>query len=334
MKQIKSKIILPALFIASSILASCNSSTPVNAISDETTINNVLLYSLDYQVNIPGKQISYNHMWEGIDTKNQFGPNFTEENRLYTYLTEYGETEKYYFVYVKKDGISTLNSWISSYLESGSESNDCKFQKDENVIDGKYVYAAEKNEIKDFLVTSSNVLDQKYEINNYKMALCLEMKTVTILQNSSTKENINKKLPLFNRAVMKYDTSKGTLERASQGNFDETYTNNIYSYLGKRLETYPKTFESKECLYSPLMGFTTNLYKTVRAPISKNRILLPRISSEYDLLSKEELPSTLEDVYQEHKGEFLDAFIEYKNNESSDNAYGYYDFDKVQNILK
>ena len=329
MKHLKRAAMFFSLFVTSSVLASCKETTIVNRVSDESTIIDILGYSLEYELDIPGTQISYNHMREGANTKNKFGPNFDEGNRLYTYLMDYRETEKYYFVYINKDEVKKryLADWLDEYLDKRTEGNDCRFDPDNDkyVIDGRYVFVGKKEGVNDFIITSSNEIDQKYEINGHMMALYLEMKSVTVIQNVSTKKEINKTLPLLNKLPLKYDDSKGMFDKLSQQDYGETYANKTYPYVGKRLETYPTTLERKECLYSPIMGFDENkLYKTVKANIDGNKVLLPRMSNGYDLLMDEELPITEENVFGEYKKEFLNAFIECDGEDSSTTKYGYY----------
>ena len=69
---------------------------------DDTSIKNQLLeYNFSSLLSVPGRQLSYNFLWEGYDTENKYGPNINKENRLYTYLTEYLEEENgYHLLYL------------------------------------------------------------------------------------------------------------------------------------------------------------------------------------------------------------------------------------------
>ncbi len=334
MKNVKNLIKVCPIALMAFSMFSCQNEIS-NKVTDEETINNVVNYSLEYRFFNPGTQISYNHMWEGTDTQNKFGPNFSKDNRLYTYLLNYGESTKhYYFVYVNKDKTQTLTDWVANYLKNTTKDNDCVFDEDKNIVDGKYLLGANKNGFDDFLVTYGNDFNQKMEIGGYKMALCLESKTVTIKKNASTKTDLNKKFSLFKRVTLKYDETMSSFTELKENVSDRDLTDVTFSYVGDRLETYPKSFENSNCFYAPKMGLDDTFnYKTVKVPVTDKGILLPRKENGYDLLDKNvELPITAEDVYENHKDEFLDAFLEYEENSST--GYAYFDTAKVLNILK
>lgn len=308
-----------------------------NVVTDEEIKSYVLNYPMQYQRN-PGTEISYNHMWEGTDTKNKYGPNYGESNRLYTYLIEYGEmVDNYYFVYINDSYFSTLSDWAKEYIVKEGKSYDCEFNAEANMIDGKYLLGAKKNNIDDFIVTHSDKFDQKYQINGYRMAMCLQTKTLTISQNASTKTTLNKKVKMYGRMILKYDESANTFTKIDEISYQDSWINSSFSYAGKKLETYPKSFEGLNRIYAPLHGFDDEtICVPATARITDKGVLLPRIQNGYDLLNKEvELPITVEDVYQDHRDEFLDAFTEYAEEYSNDNTkYAYFDTQKVLNILK
>ena len=327
MKTIK-KIIFPLIALS---LFSCQTSVDNETVSTEVK-EEILNFSLNYSVIVPGNQISYNHMWEGTDSKNKFGPNFSENSRLYTYLLDYKDTEKYYFVYVNSKYTNNLKDKFSSYSESNEIiKNDCKFSSDDNVIDGKYILMANNENIDDFVITSSNKVDSDYEKDGYTLALCLKSKEVTILENVSSKAAINKTIPLYEREILSYDSDN---KRFSVQN-DLNLFSSAFANSGKMLEVYPKSFEDLSCLYASSMGFQNKDYfRTVRAKIDSKGVILPSKISGYDLLDSEtELPTTVEDVYQNHKKEFSDALLE-KIDSSSSYEYSYFDLDKVLSIIK
>lgn len=106
-----------------------------NVMKDEETIEKVTNYKLEYPSQDPGCEISYHHMWDGTDTKNMFGPNYSNENRLFTYLLNYEEeTDDYYFVYVNKGSLSTITNWLEAYLESETSDNDANSIKMQTLL--------------------------------------------------------------------------------------------------------------------------------------------------------------------------------------------------------
>ncbi len=308
-----------------------------NMVTDEEIKSCVLNYPMQYERN-PGTEISYNHMWDGTDTKNKYGPNYDESNRLYTYLIEYGETvDDYYFVYVNNSCFSTLSEWANEYVTKDRKSYDCEFSEETNVIDGKYLLGAKKSNMDDFIVTHSDKFDQKYQINGYRMAMCLQAKTLTISQNASTKTTLNKKVKMYRRMILKHDETANTFTKIDEISYQDGWVNSSFSYAGKKLETYPKTFEDLSRIYAPLHGFDDEIIcEPATAKITDKGVLLPRIANGYDLLDKEiELPITVEDVYQDHRDEFLNAFIEYAEEYSTNYyQYAYFDTQKVLGILK
>ncbi len=336
MKHIKNIVKLVVSGLAVTTMLSCKDNSS-NVIKDEEIIEKVTNYQLEYPSQDPGCEISYHHMWDGTDTKNMFGPNYSNENRLFTYLLSYEEeTDDYYFVYVNKDSLSIITNWLETYLESKTSDNECQFDKDVNIVDGKYLLGAKNNDLNDFLVTHSDNISQKLDIDGYRMALCLKAKNVNVVKNASTKTEINKKLQLFKRVPLKYDQDKSTFAELSSDYFkNDKYVNERFSRTGEWLETNSKSFVDRNCLYAPSIGIIIDggYYKSVSVQIFDKGILLPRKDNGYDLLDKNvELPLTVQDVYQDYRDDFLDAFIEYKQNSSTGD--GYFDTNKVLSILK
>lgn len=304
-------------------LFSCDNASTSS--SNEYAKNFVLEYVLN-----PGNYITYNEMWEGKVYWNDDSA-YQSNRTLYTYLLNYREKKNdFYFVYVKENCLSSLREYASTYLDSESRSykyNNVQFNMDENIVDGKYVLAAQKLENDCMMVVQSNDIEsQKFKRDGYQLALCLEGTSVTIEQNASVKKSINKNVTMFEKIELIWDEESG-LKREEEPNA---------SYVGEKLEVYPTGFENMDCLYSPVMGFANTIYcQTVTAEIHSEGVLLPRLMGGIDLLSDDSKLNKYEDVYCDYKNEFLDAFLGYAEEYSSgNNKYAYFDTQKVLNILK
>lgn len=337
MKRIKNLVLATSPLLMMGILSSCDKNeTSNNIVTDEEIITNLTNYPLEYQYNIPGNEISLNTMWDGYGEENGCGISFSKDHRIYTYLLDFsGNDTNYYFVYIKEGKITGLTPWVDDYLKNKSESNECKFLNGEKVVDGKYLLSARENDVNDFLVTCSNSIDQKYEVNGYRMTLCLKEKKVTISENVSSKKSINKTISLYTRVVLNYDSNKNSFEPVQMTDADSNYRKNLFSFGRKMLATYPNEIESKACLYDAVMGFNEKkIHKAAKAEVTDKGVLLPRIEFGYDLLDDQvELPSDITDAYGSHKKEFLDAFKEYESEEESQNRYAYFDTEKVMKII-
>lgn len=341
MKRIKKCLILLA-FIAP--LSSCDNEKTADVVTNETIFNEVVNYTLDYKITNLDNTISFHHMIDGTDTKNLGGPNCSSKNRLYTYLMKYPENkDDYYFVYIKKDKIPSLKEWFNEYEELNSKDVYNKhFKNSDDVIDGKYVLAAQSTDVTDFKVTHSNKIEnQPKTLDGYTLSMCLQTKEIEMVSNASTKESLKKKIRLYRKISLKAGAFKLSEYDYS---FDRELTNvNIMDYLfsfkGKRFETYSKKAENLDYYYAPNLGFTGDwFYFTPMAEVTNEGTLLPRyMSNGTDLLGKNAKSNRWAYAYyQEYRGEFLDAYIGESNEYNYPDSYlcGLFDTEKVLKIFK
>ena len=320
---------------------------PTSNVEDEQIINYIFNCSLDYSLSVPGAEISYNVLWTGYDLENNFGTKISPESRFYTYLTNYeANQDSFYLLYLKKSDIEQSNEWLINY--KNNKENDYRnyhFCDNEMVIDGKYLLYAQKNNVKTFSVyQTSNPLNMPFTFENWQLAMCLQSKSIEIEENVSLKKNINKTLTVFRRYELVFDEFSHKMEQYSfdsQEKYNVNIVDNIFSYQGKRIETYPENFESMSYCYCPIMGMVGlgGLINTKRADLLENRIILPRYymsngETPIDLLSSSSDFSFIEDVFRNFKNLFLDAYVKDCDYEGGLYKYGLFSYDKVEQIIK
>lgn len=336
-------------------LHSCNTSfssdhtswheSSYDRIEDEDEKTSVFQYPLEYELFVPGNDvISYNVLWTGYDIENSHGPKIPKEERFYTYLTDYEENkDSYYLVYLKKQDLTSFSSWYESYSRNHkSDDMNYHFSDDKDVIDGKYLLYAQKNHIDDYLVLKTYQIDDVFfSYQDYQLALCLQKKTLTIEKNVSLDITLNKKTSLLRRFELFFDQETNQMKRYSFDYPEKTNTDiidSLFSYHGKRLEAYPRSFEEMSYCHSPFIGLWKSGYiSTKRADILEDGILLPRYlktkEESIDLLNEDTDFSSTEDIYRSFKSLFLSAYI--KGSDISDSTYQYalFDEDKVEDII-
>lgn len=319
---------------------------PFSLVDDPETKEAVYATQLEYELKVPGSEISYNVLWTGYDLQNKFGPKIPYELRFFTYLTYYSYTiNDFYFLYLPKTVIDNSNQWLIDYENSKeNDLNNYHFVSNTNVLDGKLLLYAQKNNIDDYLLyRASDYSSVPFSIDDYQLAICLQAKELIIKENVSTGRAINKNLTVFRRYELSYDESSNRLDRYIFDNlekFNVNYVDRLFSYQGNRIEAYPSSFEMMKYCYCPIMGLAgTGHDKTIRADLLNDKtIILPRyvyssgesvdlLDDNFDLLLEE-------DVYREFKSLFLKAYIKDYDYESGNYKYALFDYLKVDKIIK
>ena len=314
-------------------------------VEDHNICQMVFDFRLEYDLKTPGKKLSYNYFWDGYDLENKFGPSFSKEERFYTYLTKYGDDiSDYYALYLTSEGLKNFDDWFIQYKEEHVEdSNNYHFADDKNIIDGKYLLFAQNNNIDDFTVHHTNDLSLiKNTVSKYHLAICLQVKDFTIVENVSLKTNINRTIHLFRRYELKYENDSEFLIQYIFDSFEQNnvhYINYLFSYTGNRLETYPKSFENISACYCPWMGFDgINIYNEPRINLLNKSAILPRyafsMNSLVDLLDESTNFAIIEDVFRTHKNDFLNAYLQDLDIVDGGYRFGLYDLDKVKIIIQ
>ena len=316
-------------------------------IENSELTNAVFNYDLQYQINVPGQQFSYNVLWTGYDP-DYYGINLNKESRFFTYLTEYKESyDCFYALYLPETELNkpSAGAWVSDYLIGNTRAH---FVEDDKVVDGKYLFYAQKNIIDNYLVCGAKELsDIPFSFSNYQIAICLQSKTMTILENISTGTQIHKKINLLRRyeTILDSETNKLTnyvFEDAEERDSNK-YIDSVFSYSGYRIEAYPSAFEEMSFCYCPKIGLkNTGFARTIKAELlDSNRIILPRFyylnGEKIDLLDSNFDYSNhplFEDVYRSFKPLFLEAYL--MDSEYKQRTYqcGIFNFTIVKSIIR
>lgn len=317
--------------------------------NDSDIINGLLNMRLDYKLTVPDNQLSYNYLWNGYDESNKFGPNIPKNERMYTYLTEYGKCdEKFYLVYLKKNEIVSYYEWLSLFEEQESR-DDLNYHfstyNDEKIIDGKYFYCYQMlkksldSSIKFYIADSIN--DIKFVINDYQLVLCTQRKTAIIKENLTTQKLLNKEIYLYNRYELVFDEVNSKpqyylFQNKEQNN--QKILKNMFDYEGEMIEAFPISYESLNYSCFPILGLGDYWhYNGVRAQVKNvgdiKSILLPRyvMSGEdsLDLLSYDTNLFFEEDVFGEYKSVFASALIKETDIVDGFHLMALYDYNKV-----
>ncbi len=344
LKLLGTSLILP-------FISNCNFSNNEieNIINDKKLKEAVINFDLDYKLFEPGTELSFNYLWQAYDTYNKFGPKIDKDNRLITYLIDYQNIEDdFYSIYLRKSDISTLETWFSTFHQKNStDVNNYHFVEDEKVIDGKYLLAAQQNNVTEFVVSKCNSLNEMpYETNNYQMVICLKKKKLSIEKNVSKGKIINKSLFAFHRVALRYDSNQKKLQDyifVTPEKNNVSIVENQFNYIGKTLGVYPTQFENIDNLYFPRLGllnYYLNLQKTIDVIVTQNKeVILPRFlvsgDKTIDLLDKNaSIPIDSDDVFRNYKDMFLEAYIDKENEKQGNYIYGRYDLIKVLEIIE
>ena len=311
-------------------------------VDNQQMAKDVFNYNLNYNLKTPGANdgASYNVLWTGYDEQYPFPyQQISKENRLNTYLISFEQNvEKYYLVYLSKSVINQSSSWLKKYAEDYKDDlTNYHFVNDSSVVDGKYLLYAQRNNITDYSIYyTEDISSIPFTDINRQLAICLQVKTITIEQNVSAGKEINKTINLLRRYELKYNSWNNILEPYVFDNYEASnvkYVDNQFSYSGKMIKAFDIEIENKDVLYCPYL-------KTVSANIVDNKVLLPhyvKMNGDYANLLDDDFQSTFyhDDVYRDFKHLFLDAFIEDVdlNNESESYKYAWFDYNKVSQII-
>ncbi len=364
MENVLFKDLLITFFASSSLLlASCHEgsfdSFPEDflLVEDPSVIKAIRDFEFEYDSQRPGSGMLYYTLLSGkILTNEGRGPDAAvSESKAYcTYLVEYkANPTDYYFAYVKEERLAALKEGYDAYRASFSKDSDSfHFIGDEGDIDGKYIISAQKIGEEDILVyQGSETSKAPFAPSGYRLAFCAKKKEMTILENVSEGAAINKNMNLYKRVLLRHDDSSNKMVPLEFEGYPREYQNSLisdslFSYEGKRLETYKKSYENLENCYAPILGSNgKHPGDMVRAVFDGDDVLLPRYEyygseGKYvDLLDgEEEIPAFMEDIYRDLKGDVLSSYLRMEKEEYAEDdkslRYGVFDFEKVSNVIK
>lgn len=332
--------LLATSFFLFSSCATNHNNLGYERIIDQNQISLITNYNLEYKIKVPGNNgVSYNVLWTGYDEKEQFPYTpVSKEDRQYTYLTSYPEnSEDYYLIYMTKQDINKSKSWLFEYEKNHiSDINNYHFLSEETIIDGKYLLFAQKNSIYNYDVYHINDLSKTlYSFNKKQLVCCLQAKKLTIVKNVSTGKAIDKDVMLLRRVELKYDSKKNKVERYTFDNSENSnvkYIDNYFSFSGRKIETYPLSFEDHNYIYCPYL-------KTAYAEIIEGKAILPhfaKIDDNYVNLLDDSFSGTFfqDDIFRDFKPLFRNAFIEDITIKSDQiYKYAFFDYNEVENII-
>ncbi|MGP1414183.1 MAG: hypothetical protein ACTTID_03340 [Bacillales bacterium] len=338
----KKTIKIITLIVSFSFLSSCvnKKSYQFYEVTDKNIKDAVFRYDLNYKIFIPSYFVTYSVLWKGYDVV-PGPPGIKKNERYYTYLTEYeSNKDSYYMLCFNKKDIEKFSNWFTEYHKNNSyDLTNYHFIDDINVIDGKYLLFGQENNILNYKVYhTSNPYDISRIDKEYIPSICLQSKELNIVENISLGYKINKKIKLFRRYELRYDLFHKNLKKYKF--YTPEITNieiidNIFSYNGLRIETYPIDFENFDFAYCPKIGLKNEHipYTLWVNVLNDNTIILPRYRQNsnniIDLLDSNNDISFFDDIYYDLKEEFKDAFIK-----MDDKYYGIFDFNKIKNIIK
>lgn len=314
----------------------------------------LMSFEFNYVFDVPGSELSYNHLWEGFDLENKFGPNIPKEERLFTYLTEYFENDnQYYLVYLKKNLIEEYEVWLQEYENNmANDIYNYHFSKydEKHIIDGKYYFCFQKLSSKDsediVYYTANNLDNVKYTVDDYQLVFCATSKQAIIKENISKQELINKRITLYKRVELIFDHQYGTLKEyvfPNNEKLNQNMVKEMFDYVGEMIEVYPETYKDIEFSSYPILGMKNYFFQeSVRSKVviedGKKYFLLPRYidlnDEKLDLLSDDTDLFFYDDVFRKYKEEFKDALV--KETTVTEGSYlcALYDYEKVVNIIK
>lgn len=334
------------------ILASCTKKNLGLAIIEDTDIKTALFnYNFDYKIFMPGSQMSYNYLWDGYDTNNKFGPNLSNEDKLSTYLTSYGDIDdNYYLIYIKSSIINKNLDWLSSYQKNNiSDSNNYHFTlfNEDTIIDGKYLFLYQNttmtlnNNMKFYSTDDINSI--RLNIEDYKLAFCSTRKKIIIKDNLSSNKKLNQEIFAYNRYEIIFDNSEAKhYEFSTFEKNNQNLINNMFNYKGEMIEVFSEQSQFSGALYFPMLGLKNkNFNLPIRASIINNNnkkcVLLPRYiinnETKLDLFDESTDFTYYEDVFGKYKSLFKNAYLEDTNDTNENYLMALYDYEKVSKII-
>ncbi len=362
---IKTFLVLGLLVFGSSAIVGCTtekSSQNLKEMTDSDVKEALFHFRFNYGFIYPDSDLSYKYLWDGYDLENKFGPRIPEEDRLYTYLTEYLERDApYYLIYLKKGWIEENEQWLIDFEENRSEdiyNYHFSAYDDFSIIDGKYYYCyqrLEENKNEDENIryyTAEKLGDICYEIDDYRLVFCAESKQAVIKENVSLQKTIGQTISLYKRVELIFEDENETPKEYLFENYEKVNQNTVkelFDYVGERIEAYPSIYEDTIYGSYPVLGMEGSmLQETVRSDVVKEGdqkyFLLPRYvvtdTDKLDLLSDETDLFFEEDVFREYKEAFSDALVKESDFQAQSSyiyhsyIYALYDYDKVVEIIQ
>lgn len=347
MKTVITKIFL-ILSVIVLTLTSYGCGDKLEPISDEEVKAAILDYDFMYEVNITGvNPPTYKVLWDGYDDVQSFGPSYSKESRIYTYLTEYLPTDSgYYAIYLKKDLINDYLDWLKEFEKNQQIGKDYHFSKHDakEIIDGKYLYCyARFGEGDDAIKIekAENLSDIRFMSGDYQLVFCCQTKKAIIKENLSEGKKLNKQINLYNRVELVFDdlnkapveyTFPEEEERDNQEDSDKWF-----SYEGEYIAAYSKQYEEKDYAFYPEMNVAIREAKVVKEG-GKKYVILPRYyydsnGERVDLFEEIE-DRWIEDVFREYKEEFRGAYVKDLNTEGERVVYALYKYNNVVDVIR
>ena len=343
-------------------------------VTDEKLVQEVTSSDFNYVIK-NFNPVDYSFLWEGRSYTKEYSlrSNGSQYNKkeIDTYLLEYlPVTNDYYFVYLKTEMIRKCMDYMEEYLKSYDSSDyyEPEFSRfsNQDVIDGKYLYAYNQMNLTDGLKVykCDNLETVKFSLNEYQMVYCARTKPMIIKSNLSTKVDVNKQLTIYKREVLSFEKEKCVVgyEYIDDTKTEKEYANLDFDYVGEMIECYEVSTTNKDCLYYPVLGsfeYYNNCYDLmpkikVIVEDGKKYLDLPRYTSmmtnrtdsTVDLimagpLYEEDYKSfMITNYFGPYRDEFSNAYVKgYKRDYRDENGYlveencYLYDYEKVVEII-
>ncbi len=296
----------------------------------ENVAERVINFCFENNYDTPGSALEYSSLWDN------------DNGTFNTFVTDYGAAdEDILCVYAKASEISDLKEVLKDRINAG---DDCKSFTDadnENVIDGKYLFAfsvAKTKQSKPKCYTAKRGVKIPFTTGDMQLVFCCFSKSAIIKSNVSNAENINKTIKVYSRALYKLDKDGKAAQEYNLEN--EDYASSLFDYEGEALEVFYPIYAERAYVYSPIFGLDKNI-RSVRAQLrvynGEKYVRLPRyelsVDGKVDLLDENIDFVGLDDVYKTQKNAFKAAE---KIKADSDGVYEYalFDYTSVANIIK
>ena len=344
--------------------------TPPPEVEDEGILDELLKFRFNYEFSSfhTYTSIRYRGLW-----KNTF-----ENHPTDVFLTEYGEEEDgYYLLYMKTDKFAEYMPWIGYYhsahkLSPRSEHDQFYFStpNEHGIIDGKYLcaYQMDGNGEKDiFKVCKADTIDDitLFHGQDYKLILCAKAKRITIKENLSTHEVINRPITLYRREVLQFNGGFFPEEYEYNRRWSPWYWDfmdeKYFEYEGLLLETGLRGYQEMTSTSMPYRGYRDdspslvrfvydamvyeedgNRYVAMHRYYRGKNHLGESIETDY-LLDDLGFADRYEDYYNGYTDQILGAFVkEYEGevpkaflgtHKSEGNVFGLFDYDAIRALI-
>lgn len=346
----KINVLLFLIFLISLTSCSYENNIKEKWISDEKLTSHLFNFPLDYQINVPNNSLSYPILWYGHDSNNKYGPALDASSRFYTFETEYlnkTNEDNYYVCYVKIDDLKSLEDYVKDYQDNNKDNPNFPFNdySKQEIIDGKYLLPIRLNklDIQTYWLNVKSLNDLSYNIKDKQLIFVADSKKAIINENISTKEIIKKEFSLFNPLYL-FKTNENKIGRLENDKVLYKKSDEIFNFIGKKIETFPLSYKDKTLISLPLNGQDQTSYNTRSITIenidNKEQILIPRYQKDskgeftYDSLYQTyDHETTYIDIYGLQQEKFQKAFISDANIDG-DYKYAYFNYEKIKNIIE